>query len=183
MFIDEKEADQKLSSLDNLLNRLNGSSKVDYRKVGGDKGREKGRIEDSLEKKAEIATDAIVMGPSAAAAKHDTTISRASLLSRGIVTHRNSSDEELAPLVQSKKDQVHEKALDIITKTLLSLDSKIDSVQKPVDLSAIAANMAKIAEKTGGKGYRQEEESRPKVQVVIFTPRSKEAEEFETIDI
>lgn len=172
MFITEEEGTARLNSLDNLINKLQ------LRKLHNG-GRPKGRKNDTIEKKAEVAEDAIILGPTVAAEKHNTTISRASLLSNGIVTHSKGSDEVLAPVVNSKKEEIHNKALDLITEALESID--LSTVSKASEMASIAETMAKIAEKTANK--QQEANDKPKVQVIVFTPRMKSEEEFDTIDI
>jgi hypothetical protein len=175
MFIDSAEADKRVSSIDNLINRL------ELRKINNG-GRPKGRKNDSNDDRLGVAEYAMIHGPSAAAERFGTTPSRASLLKDGVITHANGKDEELAPAVSNKREQVHNKALDILTNALNSLDPKIPEITKPTELAQIASEMAKIAERTGGR-LNESEDNKPKVQVVIFTPRQKSAEEFETIDI
>lgn len=176
MFLTDEEAKSRISSLDNLVNKL------ELRKVHNG-GRPKGRKNDTQESRLAVAEDAIVLGPTKAAEIHNTTISRASLLSDGVVTHGLSSDEELAPAVQNKKEQVHEKALDIVMSSLGLLENQIGKVFKAKDLASIAANMARIAEKTGGRLSNNPEDNKPKVQVVVYAPRMRGEEEFEVIDI
>lgn len=176
MFISNEEANNRVSSLDNLINKL------ELRKTHNG-GRPKGRKNDSIEKRLEIATTAIEKGCVAAAEEHNTTPSRASLLSNGIITHGNGSDEELGNKVLEKKQSIHDKALDIITQSLLGLEGKLGEVKKPTELAAIAVEMAKVAEKTGGKLAQKNEDSKPNVQVVIYAPRMKAENEYETIDI
>jgi|SRR5215510_7418745 len=188
MFLNEEESNERLSSLDNLVNRLNGTSKRDYRS-GLDQdlinrkihngGRRPQRTEDSEEEKAEIAKDALIHGPTEAARMHDTTISRASLLSKGITTHRNGTNQELMERVSSKKEILHEKALDILVGALGNIDENINEVKKVTDLSAIAANISKVAERLSPKTIHTE--TGPRVQVVVYTPRIKDSSEYEEI--
>lgn len=182
MFIEEDKFTTRVSSLDNLINRLDGN-RVDYRRVGkgNGAGRPKGRRNDSLQERLAIAEDAILHGPTEAAEIHDTTISRASLLSSGVVTHSKGSDEKLAPVVVSKKEKINQKALDLIQCALDNLEPQLDEVTKPTDLVGIAESLSKIAERTATKN--PQEENKPQVQVVVFAPRMKEMDEFETIDV
>jgi hypothetical protein len=175
MFISEEDVVNRVSSLDNLINRLQ------LRKINNG-GRPKGRKNDTNEDRLDVAEYAMIHGTTKAAEKFNTTPSRASLLKDGVITHASGKDEELAPAVENKRETIHNKALDILTNALNSLDPKIPEITKPTELAAIATEMAKIAERTGGR-LNPEEENKPKVQVVIFAPRMKEAEEFETIDI
>lgn len=180
MFIEEDAFATRVSSLDNLINRLDGN-RVDYRRIGkgNGAGRPKGRRNDSLAERLAIAEDAIIHGPTAAADLHDTTPSRASLLSNGVVTHSKGSDEELAPVVVNKKDKINQRALDLIQGVLDNLN--LEGINKPREAVSIAADLAKIAEKTAPKS--ESGDSRPQVQVVVFTPKMKSMDDFETIDI
>lgn len=189
MFINEEETDNRLSSLDNLLNRLNGNSRVssrtdaipsENRKIHNG-GRPKERLNDNDDQRAEIGLCSTIHGPNVASAVYDTTASRASLLSNGIITHSKGVDSDLHSKVKTKKDLVHEKALDIIVASLGNIEDSLDSVKKPKDLSIIASNMAKIAERTGGR--LQQESNAPKVQVIIYTPRVKSRDEYEEVEI
>lgn len=176
MFISDKEADNRVSSIDNLINKL------ELRRIHNG-GRPKGRKNDTLETRLAIAERAIEVGPTKAAAEHNTTPARASLLSNGIVTHSQGSNEKLAPAVMDKKTSIHEKALDIITSSLINLEGKLDEVKKPSELAAIAVEMAKIASKTGSPQQKAEESGRPNVNVIIYAPRMRDEGEYEVLDI
>lgn len=175
MFISEEEVNNRVSSLDNLINRL------ELRKINNG-GRPKGRKNDTNQERLNVAEYAMIHGSSAAAREFNTTPSRASLLKDGVITHASGSDEELAPAVKDKKETIHNKALDILTGALNSLDPMIPEIKKPSELAAIASEMAKIAERTGGR-LKPNEENKPNVQIVIFTPNQKELDESEIIDI
>lgn len=175
MLISEEEASTRLSSVDNLINRL------ELRKIHNG-GRPKGRNNDSHEDRLAIATHSIIHGPSETAREFDTTPSRASLLSNGIITHGIGADSKLAPAVRDKKQLIHEKALDIIMASLDSIGQNLDGVKKPADLASIASDMAKIAERTGGR-LKEEESNKPQVQVVIYAPRIRSAGEYEEVEI
>lgn len=205
MFIDEKETNNRLSSLDNLLNRLNGSNSRDNninrvssnsnsnsdsnsnsvpsenRKIHNG-GRPKDRLNDTDDQRAEIGMISTIHGPNTAAKYYNTTPSRASLLSNGIITHGNGVDSNLHSKVKDKKEIVHEKALDIIMSSLGNIEDGLDSVKGPKDLSIIASNMAKIAERTGGR-LNNVNDNAPKVQVIVYTPRIKSSDEYEEIEI
>lgn len=177
MFISEDKVVERESSLDNLVNKLQ------LRKIHNG-GRPKGRKNDTTETRMQIAEHSIVHGPSETARQFNTTPSRASLLSDGIITHGNGKDNELSSKVLSKKEQIHEKALDIITKSLMGLEDSLGSVKKPRELAQIASEMAKVAERTGGRLRPEDEGKRPSVQVVIYSPgQLKSSEDMEIIDI
>jgi hypothetical protein len=189
MFIENEEANTRLSSLDNLIHKLNlrvkDKDSLEIRKCGkgNGAGRPPGRKNDTDEKRLEIATAAIEVGCVEAAKEHNTTPSRASLLSSGVVTHSKGADEELAPKIQNKKDTIHNQALDLITQAFLQLECQLPEVKKATDLAHIAAEMAKVAERTGGRLKSGEQDNKPQVNVVIYAPRMKSSEEYETIDI
>lgn len=174
MFINESEANNRLSSLDNLINRLQ------VRKTHNG-SRPKGAKNQSKEKQAEIAEDAIVLGPTAAADIHGTSISRASLLSKGIVTHGLGTDKELAPVVEDKKQKIHDKALDLILDALNRVN--LTDLKGATGLAHITSELAKTAEKTGGRLNKDKEDEKPKVQVIVYAPRMREMGEYETIDV
>lgn len=178
LITDDTEVTNRISSLDNLVNRL------DLRKIHNG-GRPRGRKNDSNETRLAVATHAIVHGPTSAAKEYSTTPSRASLLSDGVITHGLGSDSSLAPEVKGKKDMIHEKALDIIMASLDSLNNivAVNGIKKATDLAAIASDMAKIAERTGGKFKKDDEDNKPRVQVIVYAPRIRESHEYEEVEI
>jgi len=182
MFVNDEEGNKRLSSLDNLINRLNGQKNIKGLKIKKihNGGRPKDRENDTDDERAEIGIASLIHGPTKAAEEYDTTISRASLLSKGIATHSNGPKEELVNKVIDKKEAIHQKALDIICGALESIDDKIDKVSKPKDLAFIASSMAKVAERTSPKNSNND--NGPKVQVVVYAPRVRDSSEYEVVE-
>lgn len=174
MFINDDEAKTRLSSLDNLINKLQ------LKRIHNG-GRPLNRKNDTDDARERVAETAIIKGPTQAAIEHDTTISRASLLSKGIITHGLGNDEELTPRVVSKRQQVHEKALDIIVASLGQLEPQLNGVKKARDLSAIAADMAKIADRTTPREVTAD--GKPNVQVIVYAPRIRDESEYDVVEI
>ena len=181
MFLNDDDIQERVSSLDNLVNRLSGSKvkSITIRKTHNG-GRPLGRKNDTDETKADIGIHSIIHGPSETASTFNTTISRASLLSKGISTHSNGVDPDLAEKVQDKKELVHNRALDLIISSLDNLENSLPKVTKATDISTIAANLSKIADRTGTRSSN--EDTGPKVQVVVYAPRVKSVDEYEMVE-
>jgi hypothetical protein len=181
MFLTDEETETRLSSVDNLVNRLSSNSNFrsnfQIKKLHNG-GRAKGRKNDSNEDRLAVATHSIIHGPTSAAESFQTTPSRASLLSQGTITHHIGPDSELAPAVLDKKEVIHNKALDIIMASLESISVRLP--EKATDLASIASDMARIAERTGGR-LNPVNENKPQVNVVIYAPRVRDISEYDEV--
>jgi hypothetical protein len=82
--------------------------------------------------------------------------------------------------VREKKDskltEVHNLALDAMINSIKALNDL--PVKKATDASRIAADMARVVDKTSPR-----EAGNTNIQVVMFAPRQKDETEFETIEV
>jgi hypothetical protein len=81
------------------------------------------------------------------------------------------------PLKKHRHD-AHEKALETMLESMDLIRPKLSNISKATDLSKIAADMARVVEKTTPK-----EAAQNNLKVVVFAPRMKDENEFEELAV
>lgn len=81
-------------------------------------------------------------------------------------------------LVKEKIGDVHSNALDSMLEAIHLIKPKLANVNKASELSRVAADLARVVEKTSPK-----EAGRANVMIVAYAPRQREEGEYETIDV
>lgn len=162
---DEDEALERLGSPQNLVNRIHNPVVVKelHSNRNGSKGippmvQELIGVAATLTTQREAADSFGVSQPMARLYEHGMT----------------KGSKGVAPKVQES----HDAAIDAMLSAIKAIPDRIPNVKKATDLSTIAANMARVVEKTTPK----ELEGKSNVQVIFFSPRIKDESEYETVN-
>lgn len=194
----KEEADSRLNSEDNLVNRLktirdkksNAGRKKGEPNPNG--GRKPGDTNLDEFTRSLIGTASKISGPTETAKAFGVSVTTAKNLEDGVVgnetvTDENGKDQREITVDVSARDRTRRNLEDVadkgalfLIKTLKLLDERIDSVTKPRELSAIGRDVAKIVE---GSMPRQELNQPPGVIFQFMVPRQKLESEFEVIDV
>lgn len=166
MIVSEEEALERVNSPNNLVHKL-----FEVRKLHS--GRTGPKSIPPMVTALAVSTAAITGNQKESAeafGMHQTNVSY----------HKNGSkNEETNSLIKKSVDDVHNKALDGMLSCLEHLQPKIEGVKKATDLANIAGNLAKIVERTTPK----DNSNKTNVQVVVYAPRTKGEEEYESIAV
>lgn len=158
MILDDSEIDERLGSPKNLVNiialKRNGSAPRIPEKVNELLGRLRNTSE---EKTAEIA--------------EVFDVDSSQVLKQA---KKDTSGRDI------KIESAHDEALDLMVDSMRTLRTKLNDVDKPVQLSKIASDMSKIV---GNLKSKTEEGNKQQVQINIFTPATRKENEYETINL
>ena len=170
MLIELEQAAERLESPDNIVNRLDIQP---IPKGGNPYGRHGRPFEEKVNAGAlaHIKTSREVAEETGYSARQVRSLKIAS-------PDQSTIDKELASAIDQKLDQCRDKALDRLMESLgLLNDEKMEKCNAK-DLSAVAANMSKVASNSSRAGVAGNQ-----FNVVIYAPRQKELKEFDCVDV
>lgn len=165
IIVDESEALARVSSPNNLTNKL-----VEVRKLHSNRT---GRKEIPPMVTALAVATSVVSTQKSAGETFGMTQGNVSY------TKNHGKNEETQELIKKNVDTVHEKALDGMMKCLDFLNPKLENVKKATELASIASNLARVVEKTSPKDITNS----TNVKVVVYAPRERTEDEYESIAV
>lgn len=112
-------------------------------------------------------------------------------LKTAINPHRGSANSTTHPALPPKAEDiipdidqkigvgsVKNKAINIMTKAMTTLETRIEEVVKPEHLARIASEMGKVV-----SGLEQKEQGPNVGQIIIYAPQVMSERDFDTIDV
>lgn len=192
MILNDSELELRLTSPDNLLNRIvkridnldvEARVKVDNSNIGTpipQAVRELMGVTSLISNDTRVAT-AAAFG-----------VSRSSLIDfeTGMATNKHDKESEqrvkeaaarILDQREVKKDEAHDLALDAMVGALTGLKARISEVDKPKDLARIASDMSKISNNLSIKNEHNLNIN--KVQVITFAPNIKNEKLYEVLEV
>lgn len=195
MILKKEEVDARLNNPNNLAIKKNNSNVSVTRQTPGP---------DSHVKIPEVVRDLLAVTSSgqessnSIASNFNVSTTTISNLRRGLIG--NKLDERTAKIVDEARDRVrkvrqeeierksnqaHDLALDSLVSSLEFLKPKIETVEKPEKLAAIAGSISKVVNNINGNKQKDKliEEELAKPRVVLFAPIMRTENSFETIEV
>jgi hypothetical protein len=142
-------------------------------------GRKNGSVEIPVDVKAEAIVTSRIIGQTKAAEMFSMTQPQLNKYANHGLDN-NTKSKELQRKVKTEEELARIKAIDTMMQAMGMIGSKLDEVKKAGELSAIAANMARCADKLRGRD--EESEQRNNLKIVIFAPRIKTENEYEVVE-
>lgn len=158
MILDDKAADSRLNSPDNLMNRLKAIK--------------------------EKASPSVVLPPASQEKKEALPFKKSSRSSPALIPAIPPTAEDLIDNLEAKilYGQAHEQALNLLVNSLGRLNERIEEVEKPEKLSSLAIDMSKILSSIK-EAQSDHNRDGNKVQINIYAPQFREVHEYETIQL
>jgi hypothetical protein len=195
MLITTSEAETRLNSEDNIVNRRQQTdykfrqlARVKLPEASEDScaiapmhngGRRPGDKNLDSETRAVIGAEAQVMTLSEVSEAHGVSLHHAHELKHGKITNESGQDAELIKDINEKLEQPHDIALRKLTKTLLAIDDeKLKSV-KPRDLAAMASSLSKVADHTAPI---KREDPLKDCRLIVYAPTVKQENHYESVE-
>lgn len=179
MILTDEELESKLSSPDNLLNQLNSNVEVQRieknHKGVGDKNVPP--MVRSLIASVANSSDETQKEIGATFGISHTTVSKTA---RGLIDNRK--DEALTKVIGGVKERLetaHDLALDNLVESLSVLGSKLDKIDKPEKLAAVAERMSNVVRSLTGNS---KDDNVTSVRVILMAPVQKLEKNYEVID-
>jgi hypothetical protein len=181
MLITEKQAQARLESESNLLNKVERNNSHFELRATNHGGRTEGKKNLTDEERAEIGTLALTTPAQVVAEGYGISRQHVENLKFGRVDSRRHVDKEHPKLRAALSDARHE----IKDKALLRLMQSLNLIEPDnvaeldaKDISAVAVNMSKVVSNMEPKESRDNG-----TKIVIYAPQVKKVEEFEVIDV
>jgi len=181
MILSEEDKDQRLSSEDNLLNRLAaranraGNSLIIAPEALG----RKPEIPNIPPLIKEIAATTAAAGLATNKEMADSFGISAQTVSN-VRSGRGDDNKEIQKKLHENLGQIRDVAIDRLMKSLGLMDDEKLANTKARDLSSVAANLSKVIDKSMPKST---DSPLSGVQVIFYSPRMKDIKDFEVIDI
>ena len=197
MLVSPEEAEARLTSPNNLLNRreLDKTARQNIRtkfpthpedncaiKPIHNGGRRPGDTNLSPEQRAVIGSEAQLQTLDAVADKFGISRHHAHELANGKVFTANGQDDELIKDINNKLHEPHKLAVEKLTQTLLALDEdKIKAIGKAKDLASVASHLSRIAENTAPLKH-DDEDARSSARIIVYSPTIKQENHYSSVE-
>ena len=196
MVLSEEEANARLSSPDNLINKLKNSRaqnpNISIQPIQGP-GRTAGtkNIPDSVRNLIGSLANTSSSTQAEIADTFDVSQFTVSTASRGLVSHRydprlrrevEKEKKERQDLLEEKSSSIHEQALDNLVSTMQALQGKIPIVAKAKDLAVVASHLSRVATNMDIANRKSDKGNVQNVQVILHAPHQIPETNYDTVE-
>ena len=178
MLLTKSQLDSRLSSKDNLINKMKDKLEIRPLLHGGAKlDGTASRL--SFEEQVLVGSTSRLIGSKNTSDMFNISRTHAKNLALGQLDYASGPKKELAERIYGKLSDVRDKAVERLMESLELLDEEKMKSCNAKDLSAVAANMARVVDRTIPK----ESNEINRLNLVVYAPRLKEVKEFEMVEV
>jgi len=180
MILTDEELEAKLSSPSNLLNQV--AKDVEVQRIENNrKGVGDGNIPPLVRSLIAGVAHSSDETQKEIAKTFGVDNSSVSKISRGLVSSRK--DDSLMEVIGGTKERLesaHDLAVDALVNSLATLNNRLDQIEKPEKLAAVAERMSKIVDNLSGSNREENERT---VKVILMAPVQRTEKYYEMVEV